>query len=235
MRQFSLYLIILSILSIGCSTINETSKEQMNTGIYKVRNQNNKHYYAVVEEDSITLHPVNKTNEGWIADTSLAATIQLNAISAGSCQPLTFVSRKPVLNILSIVFKYRPSTDGFPNQLHTNFNAAGYIGYGSESYILAYDKNPLNSYERKMHHFGYSFGLFGGLGAPEITPSVTNDNVQIEYYGVIFTKGVTGMVSVGSLTFGAAIGFDHLLDKNRKFWIYQGKPWIGLAVGLSLN
>ena len=29
--------------------------------------------------------------------------------------------------------------------------------------------------------------------------------------------------------------FDHLFDKNKKDWIYQHKPWVGLAFGLNLN
>ena len=30
-------------------------------------------------------------------------------------------------------------------------------------------------------------------------------------------------------------GIDHLMDKNRKLWIYRGQPWIGLTIGLNLN
>jgi arginine repressor len=33
----------------------------METGIYKIRKQQNKHYYAVIEDESVALHPVSKT------------------------------------------------------------------------------------------------------------------------------------------------------------------------------
>ena len=39
----------------------------------------------------------------------------------------------------------------------------------------------------------------------------------------------------GTAAFGAAIGFDHLMDKNHKVWIYQSKLWAGFTVGLNLN
>jgi hypothetical protein len=61
MKQFSLYILFISTISIGCSAIKETSKHQMETGIYKIRNWQNKHYCAVIEDESVALHPVSKT------------------------------------------------------------------------------------------------------------------------------------------------------------------------------
>jgi hypothetical protein len=235
MKQFSLYFLFISTISNGCSTIKETSKHQMETGIYKMRHQQNQHYYAVIEDDTITLHPAIKIKAGWIADTSVALAIPLDAANSANRQSITFVNRSFDFDVISILFKYRPYNSGFPNQLNTNFNAAGYIGHRSDLYILSYDKNPLNSYQRTMNHFGYSFGLFGGLGATQINPFVTNNNVQSEYDGVVFTKGIAGMIGIGDLTFGAAIGLDHLMDKNNKVWIYQAKAWTGFTVGLNLN
>jgi hypothetical protein len=86
-----------------------------------------------------------------------------------------------------------------------------------------------------MNHFGYSIGFFGGLGATSMNPSVTNNLVTIEYDGVVITKGIAGLIGIGNLTFGAAVGLDHLMDKNRKAWIYQRKPWVGFTLGLNLN
>ncbi len=59
--------------------------------------------------------------------------------------------------------------------------------------------------------------------------------IQLEYDGFIFMNGVAGIVAVNRLTFGLGIGLDILLDKNKSYWIYQHKPWIGLTVGLNLN
>lgn len=235
MKQFSLYILFISFITIGCSAIKETSRHQMETGVYKVKNYHNKHYYAVIKEDSIALHPVSKTKAGRRADTSVSSTIQLNTINPANRESITFITRSFDFDVLTILFKYRPYTSGFPNQLNTNFNAAAYIGHRSDSYILSYDKNPLNSYQRRISHFGYSLGFFGGLGATQINPFVTNNHVQSEYDGVVLTKGIAGMIGIGNLTFGAAIGLDHLIDNNHQVWIYQAKPWTGFTVGLNLN
>ena len=232
MKPFFFYSLVILLFSSGCSAIKETSKHQMETAIYKVKKQQNKHYYAVIEEESITLHPVNKTKAGWVADTATGVIIQLKPTKG---QPTKFITRSFDLDVISILFKYRPYTSGFPGQLNTNFNAAGYLGYRSDVYILSYDKNPLNTYTRSMNHFGYSLGFFGGLGATQMNPFVTNNNIQTEYDGVVLTKGIAGMIGIGDLTFGLAIGLDHLMDKNHKWWIYQAKPWTGFTVGLNLN
>ncbi len=64
---------------------------------------------------------------------------------------------------------------------------------------------------------------------------VINNRIATEYDGVVIRKGIAGLIGIGNLTFGAAIGLDHLMDKNRKMWIYQSKPWAGFTVGLNLN
>jgi hypothetical protein len=86
-----------------------------------------------------------------------------------------------------------------------------------------------------MNHFGYSPGFFGGLGATSMNPFVTNNQIAEEYDGVVLSAGVAGLVGIGNLIFGAAIGLDHLMDKNHRSWIYQGKPWVGLTIGLNVN
>jgi hypothetical protein len=235
MKNFSLYIALISATSISCSAIKETSRHQMETGIYRLKNQQNKNHYVVIEEKSIVLHPVTRTKAGWVADTSVASTIQLEDSDPANRRPVTFINRSFDLDILTILFKYRPYISGFPNQLTTNFNTAGFMGYRSDLYILSYDKNPLNSYQRRMNHFGYSVGFFGGLGSTQMNQFVTNDNVPSEYDGVVITKGIAGLVGIGNTTFGAALGLDHLMDKNYKVWIYQAKLWTGFTVGLNLN
>lgn len=230
-----LYFIFACFAITGCSAIRETSNHQMETGIYKVSNQKQKHYYAVTAEETITLHPATKTKEGWIADTNTSKAIQLLATNSASKKPISFTTRSFDLDVLTILFKYRPAISGFPDQLNTNFNAAGYLGHRSDLYILSYDKDPLNAYQKRMSHFAYSMGVFAGLGSTNMNPFVTNNSVLIEYDGVVITKGAAGMIGIGNLTFGAAIGLDHLVDKNHKVWIYQSKPWFGFTVGLNLN
>lgn len=236
MKLIYIYILFLfiSYIGVGCSAIKETSNHQMETGIYRVSNQKNRRFYTVVEDNKITLHPVIKTNEGWLANADTVTAVHLSAANPGK-QSITFTTRSFDFDVLTILFKYRPYISGFPNQLNTNFNGAGYLGYRSDLYILSYDKDPLNSYQRRMSHFGYSIGFFGGLGATTMNPFVTNSQVLSEYDGVVITKGIAGLIGVGNLTFGVAVGIDHLMDKNHQVWIYQAKPWTGFTVGLNVN
>ena len=68
-----------------------------------------------------------------------------------------------------------------------------------------------------------------------MNPSVTNNQITTEYDGLVSSKGLAGIIGINNFTIGLALGYDNLLDANKKKWIYQGKPWIGLAFGLNLN
>ena len=208
MKNFYLYGLFISVTCIGCSTIKETSKHQMETGLYKIKNKQHKTFYAVVEQDSIVLHPAKKNKTGWIADTSVTFIIDLKGADSVIDKTITFVNPSLDIDVLTILFKYRPYTSGFPNQLNTNFNAAGYVGYRSDLYILNYRKNPLNKYQSTINHFAYSFGFFAGLGATQMNAYVTNNNIATEYDGVVISQGIVGLVGIGNLTFGAALGLE---------------------------
>lgn len=225
---------VFAVAISGCTAINESSKHRMESGVYTIKNDGKKHYYVLAEENSIVIYPVKRVESEWKADSSVKSVIRTDSNTA-TARPISFISHEISFDILSIVLKYRPPISDFPNQLTTNFNAAGYTGYKTDRYILSFKKNPLGNYDPVMQHFAYSYGAFVGLGAPEITPSVTQNNIDAEYYGTVLTAGIGGMVSLGSLTFGLGIGFDHLLDKNRKLWIYHRKPWLGFTVGLNLD
>ncbi|MEJ7740732.1 MAG: hypothetical protein WKF97_25220 [Chitinophagaceae bacterium] len=68
-----------------------------------------------------------------------------------------------------------------------------------------------------------------------MNPWVTNNQLTSEYDGAVVPYGVTALFAFNSFTSGVAIGIDHLLDRNRKFWIYRGRPWVGVTLGLNLN
>jgi hypothetical protein len=47
--------------------------------------------------------------------------------------------------------------------------------------------------------------------------------------------GLAGFVELNLASFGIALGFDYLMNPDRKVWIYQNKPWLGFMVGIALN
>lgn len=140
------------------------------------------------------------------------------------------------IDILTALFKVRPQVKNFlPTQLTANFNGNIYVGHRTDIYQIHYKKNPLDIYKRQINHFGFSGGLFLGLGNTAMNSSTTNNLISTEYDGIILQKGIAGIVAVNKLTIGVSIGFDNLLDKNSNTWIYENKPWFGLMLGLNLN
>lgn len=139
------------------------------------------------------------------------------------------------IDFLTMPFKYRPVSRSLPAQFNTNLNGAVYVGYRQDKYRVRYRKHPINGYQLRVNHFGFSLGLFSGLGGTAMNPWVTENNIAVEYDGVVWAKGVAGIIAIDNFTIGLAAGWDNLLDKNKAFWIYQNKPWLGLAFGLNLN
>jgi hypothetical protein len=78
-------------------------------------------------------------------------------------------------------------------------------------------------------------GLFAGIGITAMNPTVTNNQIDQEYDGIVFQKGVAGFVGMRRITLGLSLGFDNLLDANKHLWAYQQKPWIGLMLGINLG
>lgn len=121
-------------------------------------------------------------------------------------------------NIISVPCKIRPSVKGVPEQLNTNFSAALYLG----------------SRKGNSKH-GFSYGAFTGLSAITMNPHVTEDKIDYEYDGLALSNGIAGIYDNKKINIGLALGIDMLTDKNRTNWIYQGKPWIGILFGITLN
>jgi hypothetical protein len=239
MKYVPLYVIsLLTCFITSCSTIKESSKYQLVDGVYKARIFDIKktRVYLGVSEDSITVFRLDNNRKQFNIDTLQSLTLSLPAVQHDTLfNPYSFTQRSFDLDVLTIPFKYRPAAADLPNQLNTNFNGALYIGFRRDIYRLTYKKAPFSVYKRKITHYGYSIGLLTGAGSTAMNPWVTRDQITSEYDGVVWLKGIAGIIGINNFTFGLAIGVDHLLDRNHKVWIYQGKPWVGLALGLNLN
>lgn len=153
----------------------------------------------------------------------------------GADQQYTFYKPSFDIDVLTIPFKYRPGTAGIPQQLNTSFQGALYIGGRRDVFRIKYKQTPLGNYRKRFNHLGYSVGVFSGLGSALINESVTAGIVTYEYDGLLLLNGVAGIVGVNNFTLGLAVGTDFLMDRNRREWIYQHKPWVGLVFGLNLN
>lgn len=239
-KKNAVFILLFSLLATGCSTLQESSKYQFSEGFYRVRlnDASTKRMYVDYqeEEDSLTIYPLRPSAQGLVPDTLRGVKID---IASEREEPLdihyTFSQPSFDVDVLTIPLKYRPGTAGFPKQLNTSVQAAIYLGLRNDYYRMGYTKTPLGNYKRHFNHFGFSMGLFTGLGSSFINESVTKGLVEYEYDGVVLVNGVAGIIGINNFTLGLAVGVDHLMDQNREMWIYQRKPWVGLAFGLNLN
>ena len=68
-----------------------------------------------------------------------------------------------------------------------------------------------------------------------MNPSVTENGILTEYDALVVPVGLNASVGVNNVTFGAALGIDQMLSRDRNLWIYRNRPWVGLTLGLNLN
>lgn len=234
-RNLYFCIILLCTLLTSCTSLKESSKYDFESSKYYntvIPSKSNK-VYIDVEEDTIRVFPVTEINgeERIAIDPSGIFTETTGSYDNN----YTFHNPSFDLDILTVPLKYRFKTAEVPQQLTTNFNGNIYLGFRNDMYSIKYDTSPLGETERRIRHFGFSLGAFGGLSSEPVNPWVTREMIDIEYDGMVFSTGVAGILGFNGLTAGIALGFDHLLDSNRQHWIYQGKPWIGLAFGVNLN
>ncbi len=221
----------------SCTSIKQSSKYGFTEGYYRSRlfHKKRKKIYVVPGDDSIKVYSAKSLQKSFIDTTKL-----LKIAFPANNKPREFTSynfqRKTMdLDVLSVLFKYRPAVSNFPRQLNATFNGALYLGYRTDLYRLHYKQTPLQVYKRDITHYGFSFGAFAGFGTARIDEYVTNNAISIQYDGVVNLAGIAAIIAVDKVSFGLNLGVDHLLDKHRKYWVNEGKPWLGLSVGLNLN
>ena len=235
-HHYILLILFLPLLTCSCKTLKQSSKYGFNEGYYKSRifHKKLKKVYVIPGDDQIKIYTEKSLHKN---DTAVAVKIAFPPDQKpGDFEEYFFRRNGLDADIISILLKYRPAVSGFPNQLTTGiFNGAFFFGCRKDIYELKYTENPLHEFKRNIMHYGYSVGVFAGLGTTAMNEFVTQNNIAIEYDGFVNVEGVAAFLSVRKLTFGLNFGVDHLMDHNRKLWIYQGKSWLGLSVGLHLN
>jgi hypothetical protein len=221
-----------------CTTTRDTPEYHFSDGYYttKIYGGGPKKVYVKNEEEIALIYPLTKAGGRFVVDTSLHKQLTMPQLVADSAlNGYTFHKKSFDVDFLTIPFKYRPREKSLPRQFNTNLNGGVYLGYRNDSYLLRYKKNVLGKFERETTHLGLSFGGFVGLGGTAMNPWVTNDQIDMEYDGFVLTKGVASIIGINKVTLGLAVGWDNLLDRNKRVWIYQGNPWVGFAFGFNLN
>jgi hypothetical protein len=236
MRIFTLMILSVTLFS-GCKSTKDNPKYNFADGVYHTRVKGEKQQvYVENSEDSVIIYALQK---GWKRLNVKASTLPKKSYSQHTLMKTIgenkYWQNSFDVDILTIPLKYRPTRPTFPKQLSNNLNGVVYLGYRKDIYRLSYDKDPIGRIHQKSKHYGISGGLITGIGATAMNSWVTNDQITIEYDGLIWSKGIAVLIGLDQLTFGLTAAIDHLLDENKNVWIYQGKPYLGLTVGLNLN
>jgi hypothetical protein len=218
MRSSGAVIVLASVMLSSCSYRASLHKYELQDGEYTYREAKGpaeKVYLAVKEDTIIVLK--DKTPL---------------PVKQGTDQ----MFRKGTLDfdVITIPFKYRPSSQGFPRQLTAEANGSIFLGWRVDRFKIIHRSTPAGVKKYQLHK-GISFGAFGGMGAATIGPWTTNYQTQDEYAGFVLTRGLAVLVGVNSLTFGVGLGWDYLTDRDKHIWIYQNEPWLGITIGLNLN
>jgi len=221
----------------SCETLKHYAKRGFTEGFYRshLHLQKAKKVYVLPSDDVIKVFSA-ETMRQKIIDTSESLKIDFPA----DTKPLdfqTYFFRKNSFDLqaLTVLFRYRPALQDFPAQLSQSYNATAYVGYRTDIYRLSYKKTPLQLYHRSITHYGFSVGVFSGIGSERMDEFNSLGALSTEYDGIVSLSGVAAILAINKVSFGVALGADHLLDKNRKYWVSNDKPWIGLTISLNLN
>ncbi|MBA2613647.1 MAG: hypothetical protein H0U95_16920 [Bacteroidetes bacterium] len=231
-----LFLSVMVIFFSNCGVIKNSPKYQLANGYYKSKSFSAKTEKVYIDNEVDTVYVYKYDKQLKKVDTSASSRLAFaDKISRINKNSKYFRQPSFDVDFVTMPFKYRPTQRGFPQQFNTSLNGAVYFGFRNDVYQLKYRETPLKKYLRQTTHYGFSFGLFTGIGGAVINPWVTNGVVGYDYDGVAWSKGISAIIGINNFTLGLALGFDNLLDENKDFWIYQQKPWLGLAFGLNLN
>jgi len=223
------------LILTSCESLKESSKYQFVEGYYKVPvNGKTEKLYVLTGGDTIKAYR-SRDISGEKIDTTHAVLFAYLPVRPSNFSSTSFTRKTLDFDILTILFKYRFPVKGFPPQLNASFNGALYLGYRTDVYKLSYKTTPMRYVKRSITHYGYSIGVFSGFGTARIDEYDTEGALTYEYDGLVNLTGIAIIAALDKLTAGLTIGVDHLLDKNCTIWINNGKPWIGISLGLNLN
>ncbi|MBP6183977.1 MAG: hypothetical protein KA479_03495 [Saprospiraceae bacterium] len=230
------FIVLFTVSSIvfftSCSTLDKASVHGFTSGYYTLDVEKTmKNVYVDVTDEQIDVyHQLEKK-----PDKDKFLTARLNTSDSALLAPLTFRKKSIDIDMTTILFKYRPSVYGLPPQLTADLNVALYVGMRHDNYKIINKMDPLGKSYPKITNLGYDFGFFAGPGITPISSFTSNNRTSHEYSGMIIQMGVAGFLESNIASFGIAVGFDYLLNRDREIWIYTNKPWLGFVVGIALN
>ncbi len=237
-QKTNVILFLVFYLFSSCAMVKDLPQYHFADGLYRTSSLGAKKELVYVDnaEDTILIYPAIKTEGKYYPDLESGLVLVFPQQEVGSpVARYRFHYPSLDLDVFTIPVIYRSAVAAVPHQLSSNLNGQVFFGYRLDRYVMHYDPDPMQFMKRSVTHYGTSVGLFTGIGSTVMNSTVTGDRIIEEYDGMIWSKGLAAIVGIESYSVGLAVGFDHLLDRNRRLWLFQGKPWLGLTLGLSIN
>jgi hypothetical protein len=211
------------LLTAGCRTVQDTA---LPTDFYRVRQASR---YGLPAQP-VYVREQNDTLQFWQSHSTTPV-----VIPPERADELRFYRFEADVDVFTLPFKIRPARAAVPPQLNSNFNAALYLGRRIDFYRYRTEQISPTLARRRLLSQGIGYGVFAGIGSSVINSTVTRGLVTDEYEGVILDAGLAVIYDARVFNVGLAVGLDHLLDRNKQYWIYQQRPWFGVLFGLNLN
>jgi hypothetical protein len=147
-------------------------------------------------------------------------------------------SKKLQLQAISVPFKFRSAIknnprvlDSLPSQVETSFSLGFAVGEKFTKNVFNSQKNLFGSYINK---FSLYPGAFINVGTTTLKRLTTNDAAKFDQTVPLFSYGAFIMLGFNSINIGYNVGFDYALNSASKDWVYQGKLWQGITIGLDI-
>ena len=237
MRPILFYVSGVFLLAVfSCAPVHKIARHDFDSGIYTLKTEDSvtQQVYTKVSGDSLTVYPLTPSGLTKTPDVTRFSATGISDVSAGNYFFKSRFTRNSIdVDLTTILLKYRPEQMEVPNQLSSNINAALYIGLRKDFFKMMSYKTPLKEEYSFLRQTAFDAGLFAGIGITPVNPTVTSGTVNIEYDGIVFQKGIAGYITFDNMSIGITLGFDTLLDKNKGAWLFNEKPYLGIAIGIS--
>ena len=136
------------------------------------------------------------------------------------------------LQPMTIALRFRGAVDTIPGTAQSGFNVGLAYGYRINSVRWRETKNAFNSNTSRI---GAAGSILASLGATELSKSnTTGDAFSVGRSLPTVSLGAMLAISFNGLDMGLAGGWDHAVGGHADDWIYQGRPWWGVVLGVAL-
>lgn len=151
---------------------------------------------------------------------------------------LVYYSSNFQIQAISVPFKFRPAVrnnprilDSLPAQTETGFTLGFAAGTKYTKNTFSLNKNILGSYVNKVSIYP---GGFLSFGTTALTRLKTYGSVNFDRNVPLISIGGFIMFGFNNINIGYTIGIDNPISKYGSNWVYKGRIWQGLTIGLDL-